>query len=105
MKRDTIQTVFDNIILSECGFRNDYVTIYSNYKEYTLEVLYDVSDCVMRVDLWLNESKIVLSSEQESKLINRIYELQAEYIENEKQLNEMRNEFYYDLGSKPYIKG
>lgn len=103
--KNTIQTIFDNIILSECSFRNDFITIYSNYKEHTLEVCFNRSDYFLEnITLWYKETQIKLSEKQEQQIVKRIEELQEEYMQNENDLEQLRKDFYYDIGSKPYLK-
>ena len=103
--KDTIQTIFDNIILSECSFRNDFITIYSNYKEYILDCCFDISESNFETcSIWLGETELNLDQGYKNSLVLRIYELQEEYMQNENDLEQIRKEFYYDLGSKPYLK-
>ena len=105
MKRDTIQTIFEMITLDECSFRNNYVTIYSNYEEYTLDACFDISESDFETcSIWLGETELNLDQGCKNSLILRICELQAEYIENEKELNELRKDFYHDLDTRPYLK-
>lgn len=101
----TIQSIFDNITLDECSFRNEFLTVEeSSYKGFVLSFEYNLCDNgFVSLSLFKGETEIVPSLKQQNNLVVVINELQKNYLENDKEYNKQYKEHLSSICESAYF--
>ena len=105
MKSETIQTIFDNILLSECSFNNEYLTIDEfEYKDFYLSFQYNLCDNgFVYLSLYKNQTLIQLSLKHKNYLVSVIEELKNNYLENEEEYKKQYKEHLNNICESAYF--